>query len=153
MPGDFPEHGRGHAADQRMAHAQPPGRHHEVHRRQNEDLAGEPEQIQQHARKAMQGPEAAEQVDTLLPHRLQAAGHQRDEQQADAEREDVAIRDQRRKDEAALSGDDAMQEDHRHRVLEHGEGEGAEEDHGAEQQPADVAAVVEKVRQLADDRH
>jgi hypothetical protein len=48
--------------------------------------------------------------------------------------------------------DDPVQEDHRHRVLEDGERERAEEDHRREQQPADALALVEELRELADDR-
>ena len=46
----------------------------------------------------------------------------------------------------------AVQEDHRHGVLQHREGQRAEEDHGHEQHPADDIAMFEKARELRDHR-
>ena len=45
----------------------------------------------------------------------------------------------------------AMEKDHRHRVLEHGEGERAEEDHADEQEPADDFAVRQQHAKLLRD--
>ncbi len=152
MACDLPQQRGGHAADQRVADAQAPDRHHEVDRGQDQDLAGQAEQVEQHARHAVQRPAAPEQLDTFLPDHLQAAGDQRGQEHADAERQDVEIGHQRRDHEVAAPNLRAVQKDHRHRAFEHRERERAEEQHRRQQHPADQLAVGEKVRQLGDDR-
>jgi hypothetical protein len=46
----------------RIAPVQPPGRHHQVDRGQDEDLAGEAEQVEEHAGEAAERQRAAEQL-------------------------------------------------------------------------------------------
>jgi hypothetical protein len=48
--------------------------------------------------------------------------------------------------------DHPVNEDHRHRVLEHGERERAEEQHRHEQHQADDAAILDEAGQLDDHR-
>ena len=93
-----------------------------------------------------------EKIYLLLPHRLQNPGNQRDQQQAEAERKDVGVRQYRRDHEMTPSYRHPVVKDHRHGVLEHGERQRAEEHHRREQYPADDLTVDEKAGQLADDR-
>ena len=87
-----------------------------------------------------------------LNHRLQAAGDQRDDQQAEAEAQDVAVRQQRRHQEMAPPHDHAVQEDDRHRLLQHREGERAEEQHRPQEDPSEDDAVFQERRKFLDDR-
>ena len=94
----------------------------------------------------------AEELDILVSHRLQRTGHERHEQDAEREKQDVEQRNQERHDKRPPPDLHPMMEDDRHRVLEHGEGERAEEQQRDGQHPAHAVAVREEQRHLFDDR-
>jgi hypothetical protein len=135
-----------------MAPGEAADRHHDVDRREQQDLPGQAQQVQQHAGHAVQGPLDAEQGDAVLAHRLDAAGHQGHHQQAEPHRKDVAVRQDGGDQEMPPTHGEPVQEDHGHGLLQHGEGQGAEEQHRSQQQPTDHIAMFDEVAQLGDHR-
>ena len=135
-----------------MVQCQSTDGHHQVDRGQHKDFARQPEHIQQHAREAAQRPFTAKDRDAFLPHRLQAAGHQRHQHQAEGQREDVAVGQQRRNQEMSTTHSNAMQEDHRHGVFKHRERQRTEEQHSRQQHPANDIAVGQELVEFAHDR-
>ena len=148
----FPQQGRGDAADQGMPDRQAAHRHHQIDRGQHQDLARQPEQVEQRPRHPAQRPFVAEQPDALGAHHLQGARHQRYDHDAEAQRHDVAVGQHRRHQEVAPPHRETVHEDHAHGVFEHREGQRTEEQHGERQHPGDDGPVVEEVRDLGDDR-
>ena len=93
VPRDLPQHGRGHRADQRVPHREPSDRHHEVDRRQHEDLAGDA-RADRAARPRRRRATSSRPRNSMSlgADRLQAARHERDDEEPDAEQHDVAVR-------------------------------------------------------------
>jgi len=135
-----------------MAPEQAPHRHHHVHRGQEEDFPRQSQQVQQQARDAAERPFPAQQAEAFLSHGLQGARRDRDDQQSEAQAQDVEVRHQGRDDETAAAYRDPVQEDHRHRALQHREGQRAEEQHGRQQDPSDDVPVLQEIRKLDHDR-
>ncbi len=121
VPRQFPQQARSDTTDQRMPPRQVAGRHHHVDRAQQHDLAGQPGRVEQRAGRALQRTDVAKHVDLPRTQRLQRAGSQRHQQQADADDQDVGVRQQRRSDPVAAVRLDAVMKDGRQRFLEHRE--------------------------------
>ena len=81
---------------------------------------------------------------------VQGSRDERDDQQADGQGHHEQVRHHRRHQEVTATHGHAMEEDHRHGVLEHGEREAAEEQHQGHQQPADDVPVRQERTQFAD---
>ncbi len=74
------------------------------------------------------------------------------QQQPQAQHRDIAVRQHRRDQEMPAPDRDAMDEDHRHGVFQHRERQRTEEQHRAEQDPADRGAGAQERRQLGHQR-
>jgi hypothetical protein len=74
--------------------------------------------------------------------------NERHQQQAQSKKQDEAVGHDGGDEEASPADHHPVQKDDRHRILEHREGERAEEHHCRQQHPADHAAMIQEVRQL-----
>ena len=127
-----------------MPPRQPPDRHHEVDRGEEQDLAGDADPVEQPRRHPTQPVRRAEQQHLVRGERLQRARDERHHEQPDAEDEDEAVGNHRGDQPVALRRAHAVVEDHRHRALQRAERERAEHEQRDEQDAADRHAVGEE---------
>jgi len=148
---NFPQAGRGNAANQRMPYRNPADRQKVVDRGDHQRFGGQPEQVEYRARNALQMPDVTGNRDAVRHPGLDADRNQRHGQQADAEQADEGIGQQQRKERRTLIGHVAMPEDDPHRLVHCRECDRAEEDQGAEHNGTDGDLLFKKARQFVED--